>query len=101
MVEHSNTEDPWALKVLAAVAELGPKRHYDPIITSEVVKNDLVSLIGAGKKLEEHMGLSTSEARHDRRNIIGAIRGYAEMLLEDSELVPATVRAHLQTSSSA
>ena len=95
MVEHSNTEDPWALKVLAAVAELGPKRHYDPIITSEVVKNDLVSLIGASKKLEEHMGLSTSEARHDRRNIIGAIRGYAEMLLEDSELVPATVRAHL------
>mgnify|MGYP000285152659 CR=1 FL=1 len=64
MVEHSNTEDPWALKVLAAVAELGPKRHYDPIITSEVVKNDLVSLIGASKKLLNLHQQDSSQKHH-------------------------------------
>jgi class 3 adenylate cyclase/CheY-like chemotaxis protein len=95
VVKHSNTEDPWALKVLAAVAELGPQRYYDPVITSEVVKNDLVSLIRASQKLKEKAGMASPEARHDRRNIIGAIRGYSEMLLEDSEVLPAAVRAHL------
>ena len=95
MVKHSNTEDPWALKVLAAVAELGPQRYYDPVITSEVVKNDLVSLIRASQKLKEKARMASREARHDRRNIIGAIRGYSEMLLEDSEVLPAAVRAHL------
>ncbi len=95
MVKHSNTDDPWALKVLAAVAALGPKRHYDPVITSELVKKDLVSLIGASQKLEEKLELTHSEARHDRRNIIGAIRGYSEMLLEDSDALPSAVRTHL------
>ncbi|WP_435217130.1 adenylate/guanylate cyclase domain-containing protein [Luminiphilus sp. nBUS_07] len=95
VAESSITEDPWALKVLAAVAELGPQRYYDPVITSEVVKNDLVSLIRASQKLQEKVSIETSEARHDRRNIIGAIRGYSEMLLEDSEALPSAVRAHL------
>ena len=56
----------------------------------------MAQLLSANTRLGEIINIQGSEARHDRRNIIGAIRGYTEMLLEEADSsIPAALKRSL------
>ncbi len=80
--DSGNTDDPWASAVQAAVSALNIEAQPGPGLNA-TTQDDLEQLVKANDRLGVILEDQGAEARHDRRNIIGAIRGYAEMLLED------------------
>lgn len=91
----------WARRVVDAVDPLRQVMSRSSISVAGASEQDIKALLDASSRLENMMGGSDSEARHDRMNVIGAIRGYAEMLSEDeatlhravSESLPRILRA--------
>ena len=74
-------EDPWASAVQTAVSALADESLSQPVQLDATAQDDLAQLLSANTRLGEIINIQGSEARHDRRNIIGAIRGYTAMLL--------------------
>ena len=56
---------------------------------------DIAALTEATSRLKTLMLDPTPDFHHDSMNLIGAIRGYAEMLEQDSEALHPMLRAHL------
>lgn len=84
----------WASRVLASVAPLRETAARSSITLSEVAADDLAAISDAAARLTDILEHDSSEARHDRLNLIGAIKGYAEMLYEDrQDLHPAVVES--------
>jgi class 3 adenylate cyclase len=54
------------------------------VTTSEDERRDIDALLEAVDRLSDLAGQEGHEARHDRLNVIGAVRGYGEILAEDS-----------------
>jgi len=82
----------WASRVLASLAPLRETAARSSVTLSEVAADDLAAINDAAARLTDIIALNNSEARHDRLNLIGAIKGYAEMLYEDrDQLHPAIV----------
>jgi class 3 adenylate cyclase len=54
------------------------------VTTSEGERRDIDALLEAVDRLSDLAGQEGHEARHDRLNVIGAVRGYGEILAEDS-----------------
>jgi len=89
-------EDPWASAVQTAVSALADESLSQPVQLDATAQDDLAQLLSANTRLGEIINIQGSEARHDRRNIIGAIRGYTEMLLEEADSsIPAALKRSL------
>ena len=89
-------EDPWASAVETAVSALADESLSQPVQLDATAQDDLAQLLSANTRLGEIINIQGSEARHDRRNIIGAIRGYTEMLLEEADSsIPAALKRSL------
>ena len=89
-------EDPWASAVQTAVSALADESLSQPVQLDATAQDDLAQLLSANTRLGEIINIQGSEARHDRRNIIGAIRGYTEMLLEEADSsIPSALKRSL------
>ncbi|EED36145.1 adenylate/guanylate cyclase [Luminiphilus syltensis NOR5-1B] len=84
MEQVSETPVVWAQKVLDAVGPLRQAAARRSIAVSDHTRQDIDSLLDAGDRLNELMSGDSSSKNHDLLNVIGAIRGYAEMLNEES-----------------
>jgi len=86
--ERTTAKDNWAESVLSAVAPL--QRQAGSILgtlTGDSAE-DFQALIQAHTRLSAVKDTPGSDGRHDRRNLVGAIRGYAEMLQEQAQALP-------------
>ena len=87
--------DTWAAAVQAAVSTLFTQSKTSSTTLGGTAQDDLAQLFKANSRLNEILSTPGDKARHDRRNIIGAIRGYAEMLLEEDPRLPTGLRSTL------
>ncbi|MGB0763943.1 MAG: adenylate/guanylate cyclase domain-containing protein [Luminiphilus sp.] len=79
-----------------AVSALADESLSQPVQLDATAQDDLAQLLSANTRLGEIINIQGSEARHDRRNIIGAIRGYTEMLLEEADSsIPSALKRSL------
>jgi adenylate cyclase len=89
---------PWTDHVFKAMAELrGQSTGTDEGLTA-TQRDDLDRLMSAGAALQALLGNSDTDAEnleHDVRNVLGAMRGYSELLLEDVADTPL-LRASLE-----
>lgn len=91
--------NPWTDRVFKAMAELRDLSSQSGIALEERQSEDLASLLSASAALETLLNQGDPDAdklQHDIRNILGAIRGYAELLLEDLGEEAPQLRASLQ-----
>jgi adenylate cyclase len=91
--------NPWTDRVFKAMAELRDLSSQSGIALEERQSEDLDSLLSASTALETLLNQGDPDAdklQHDIRNILGAIRGYAELLLEDLGEEAPQLRASLQ-----
>ena len=75
----------WSQLVIDSVAPLQAAVARPSVTMDDATRNDLNALFVANDRL---VALLTSDAphkQHDAMNIIGAIKGYAEMLLDESD----------------
>ena len=94
--DSAKSEDPWASAVQTAVSALADESLSQPVQLDATAQDDLAQLLSANTRLGEIINIQGSEARHDRRNIIGAIRGYTEMLLEEADSsIPSALKRSL------
>ena len=90
--------NPWTDHVLKAMAELRAQAGASSSNLPGPQRDDLDRLISASAALEALLGESDDPEtqQHDILNVLGAMRGYAEILLEDiGELFPS-LQAALQ-----
>jgi len=74
----------WSDVVLRAIAELRDLYDNMQARLDEAGQDDFQQLFEGATRLESMLGApETSESRHDLMNVLAAIRGYSEMLLED------------------
>ena len=91
MTDTEDTSSAWAERVISAVKPLQEAIDRRSFKVAGTAEQDIDALLDAANRLATLHGSSSGEARHDRMNIIGAIRGYAEMLLEDETTLHAAV----------
>ncbi len=87
--------DAWAKRLLDCVSGLSAVANRPTIQVAPAEADDLAALFGAGRKLAETLRGTHSARHHDMLNLIGAIRGYAEMLDEVSETLHRELRREL------
>ncbi len=95
MPKRTTAKDNWAESVLSAVAPL--RRQAGSILgtlTGDPAE-DFEALLQAHTRLSALRDAPGSDARHDRRNLVGAIRGYAEMLQEKAQALPEVLLLNL------
>jgi class 3 adenylate cyclase len=73
---------PWRDALLRAMGDLSTV----PVVNTlpEQARDDMQALQRAAEKLTEMLADPTDHSRHDLRNALGAVQGYAEMLQEES-----------------
>lgn len=77
--------DAWARDVLSAMAPLREAAGRTSVVIAAPADQDVHALLEAGRRAEALLASSGGERNHDLMNILGAIRGYTEMLLEESD----------------
>ncbi len=74
--------NPWTDRVFKAMAEVRAQTQSDRSELSDEQLADLEKLVSASAALEALLsgGREDDDTRHDMRNVLGAMRGYAELL---------------------
>jgi len=89
--------NPWTDHVLKAMAEVRAQIRSVDSNVPKSQREDLERLISANAALEALLGnssLGADDLQHDILNVLGAMRGYAEMLIEDlDQLFPSLQEA--------
>jgi len=85
-------EDTWTENVLSAIAPLRGQADTIYATLADETAEDFQALLQAESRLRSLQDTAGSDARHDRRNLVGAIRGYAEMLEEQTQGLPDILR---------
>ncbi len=99
----------WAQRVVDSTLPLAAAFRRQTVVLQPQAAQDLRALLEATQALVERIADPSGDARHDMMNLIGAIRGYGEMLQEEgSELhtavataLPALLHASVMPNSSA
>lgn len=81
----------WSETIIAAVGGLKDVVSRPSTHLNDVVSDDMEALFEATFRLNKLINEPTDDAHHDAMNIIGAIRGYGEMLCEDESALPQDV----------
>jgi adenylate cyclase len=82
--ETDDTSREWAARIIDAASPLRDALGRRTVTTSEDERRDIDALLEAVERLSDLADRQGHEARHDRLNVIGAVRGYGEILAEDS-----------------
>ncbi|MEQ9394605.1 adenylate/guanylate cyclase domain-containing protein [Haliea sp.] len=75
---------PWSQMLLSAVNELRALAEEDGAALDSTVQEDLRRLFRAAASLETQLASPALDSHHDQMNSLAAIRGYAEILQEDT-----------------
>ena len=90
MSDLDDTSAEWAARIVEAAGPLRDAMGRRTVSVSSDERRDLDALLDALARLTDLADQSGREVKHDRLNIIGAVRGYSEMLAEEaSKLHPS------------
>ncbi|MEE4203272.1 MAG: adenylate/guanylate cyclase domain-containing protein [Halieaceae bacterium] len=90
-----NATEAWAQRVLVALETLQRVASRSTISIPTPESDDFAALFKAGEKLVERLQGPKDHRHHDLMNIIGAIRGYSEMLDETADSLHPALREAL------
>ena len=79
MSETDDTSREWAARIIDAASPLRDALGRRTVTTSEDERRDIDALLEAVERLSDLADRQGHEARHDRLNVIGAVRGYGEL----------------------
>jgi len=85
LTEPTSEVSTWSSLVIRAVAPLRDAAGRSSVTLDTFARKDVSALIAACDKLEALQISADGNSQHDALNIIGAIKGYAEMLDEDAD----------------
>lgn len=93
MSDSDDTSAEWAARIVEAAGPLKDAMGRRTVSVSADERRDLDTLLDALARLTDLADQSGREVKHDRLNIIGAVRGYSEMLAEEaSKLHPSIAK---------
>lgn len=101
MSEPEQAIEAWSQRVIASVASLETAAKNIPASVDDMTRNDLNALFVARDRLSGLLASDTPHKEHDAMNVIGAIKGYAEMLEDDIDEASSTLTASLAAVISA
>jgi adenylate cyclase len=91
----------WAKRIVAASAPFAEAVSRSTISIPQPIDADVESLLEGLTRLNELLATPSEEFRHDALNLIGAVRGYAEILQEEEDSLHPTLQQHLAALLSA
>jgi signal transduction histidine kinase len=102
-VVETATEQPeqWAGRILASAAPLLEAVKRPTVTVESPMNGDVEALQDAVSRVQQLLSSPSADFGHDLLNLIGAIRGYAEMLYEDIELLHPALKSALPALLSA
>jgi len=102
-VVETTTEQPeqWAGRILASAAPLLEAVKRPTVTIESPMNGDVEALQDAVSRVQQLLSSPSADFGHDLLNLIGAIRGYAEMLYEDIELLHPALKSALPALLSA
>ncbi len=92
MTAETDQPEQWASRILAAAAPFLAAIHRPTVSIEPSLAGDIEALEDALLRVQELQRAPSSDFHHDLLNLIGAIRGYSEMLYEDSALLHPTLQ---------
>ena len=94
MSDLDDTSQEWAARIVEAAGPLRDAMGRRTVSVSSDERRDLDALLDALARLTDLADQSGREVKHDRLNVIGAVRGYSEMLAEEaSRLHPSIAKS--------
>ena len=102
-VVETATEQPeqWASRILASAAPLLAAVKRPTVTVESPMNGDVEALQDAVSRVQQLLTSPSADFSHDLLNLIGAIRGYAEMLYEEIELLHPALKSALPALLSA
>ena len=101
MAAETNQPDQWAGRILASAEPLLAAAARPTVTIDAPMDSDVEALQEGLERIRELLGSPSSDMNHDLLNLIGAIRGYAEMLYEDIALLHPALKETLPAVLSA
>lgn len=92
---HNIAGSPWTDHVFKAMAELRALEYSRAELNSEQ-SEDFDKLLSASAALEALLADLDEHSEHNLRNVLGAMRGYAELLCEDLSALHGNLKGVLQ-----
>ncbi len=87
--------DQWAARILSSAEPLMAAVGRATVTVEPPMDADVSALNEALIRMQDLLANPTHDVNHDLLNLIGAIRGYGEMLYEDLALLHPTLQASL------
>ena len=87
LAAETNQPDQWAGRILASAEPLLAATARPTVTIDAPMNSDVEALQEGLERIRELLASPSSDMNHDLLNLIGAIRGYAEMLYEDIALL--------------
>ncbi len=81
----------WSQRVIASVEALKAAAARPSVAIDAMSRADVDALLAASDRLSSLLKSDTPHKQHDAMNIIGAIKGYAEMLQDESSDLPKAI----------
>ena len=101
MVSETDKPDQWAGHILVAAEPLLAAVKRPTVTVDAPMDGDVEALEDALLRIRELLASPTPDMNHDLLNLIGAIRGYTEMLYEDVALLHPALKETLPALLSA
>ena len=101
MVSETDKPDQWAGHILVAAEPLLAAVKRPTVTVDAPMAGDVEALEDALLRIRELLASPTPDMNHDLLNLIGAIRGYTEMLYEDVALLHPALKETLPALLSA
>ena len=101
LAAETNQPDQWAGRILASAEPLLAAAARPTVTIDAPMNSDVEALQEGLERIRELLASPSSDMNHDLLNLIGAIRGYAEMLYEDIALLHPALKETLPAVLSA
>ena len=101
MASQSEQPDQWASRILISAEPLLAAVQRPTVTVDAPMSGDVDALNDAMQRIKALLKTPSSDQNHDLLNLIGAIRGYAEMLHEDMALLHPALKETLPAILSA
>ena len=101
LAAETNQPDQWAGRILASAEPLLAATARPTVTIDAPMNSDVEALQESLERVRELLASPSSDMNHDLLNLIGAIRGYAEMLYEDIALLHPALKETLPAVLSA
>ena len=101
LAAETDQPDQWAGRILTSAEPLLAAAARPTVTIEPPMDSDVEALQEGLERIRELLASPSSDMNHDLLNLIGAIRGYAEMLYEDISLLHPALKETLPAVLSA